>query len=495
MARETGIMDIQPVSSNRQTHTFLDASAFLATAALNHFSTDNITGAVVWVKATSTAGTPNYTLSLESSPDEVDGNFVNVTAISRPEFAAINDETAHIYMINMANCHKFARFKITLNGGDGGDDIVTFKTCFLYGSFTNAADVTLETGDLEIGAVELKNAATDDRALISDANTARAATDHVLEVQTLDAGGVVGGVQGNIAHDAVDSGNPVKIGGKASASKPTAVAANDRVSAYFDLFGRQHVYDEGGGGVSGGGFSTYTFTPTNSFGDGTSAYASATTFTVSGHSFTPEAVALVKVDRFSAAGAFQESLSPAQNTITAATVAGVTTYTYAAGAFTAGDLFVVYQGGPERTVSKATDSQRVEEISPLNQQVLEESWADTTNVGAGPTYYPSADGAAMIGYNDISFTGKFIEADAENNTLTIEGTNDEDATSTNRDWITLYGYRPDTDTIVASIGCNATTTTYAWDFDNCNYKYVRAKFVGGASATNTVIIKARRKAL
>jgi len=50
---------------------------------------------------------------------------------------------------------------------------------------------TLETGDLEIGAVELKNAATDDRALISDANTARGATDHVLEVQALDAAGAV----------------------------------------------------------------------------------------------------------------------------------------------------------------------------------------------------------------------------------------------------------------------------------------------------------------
>lgn len=49
----------------------------------------------------------------------------------------------------------------------------------------------LETGDIEIGAVELKNGATDDRALISDANTARAATDHVLAVQVLDAAGAV----------------------------------------------------------------------------------------------------------------------------------------------------------------------------------------------------------------------------------------------------------------------------------------------------------------
>jgi len=47
------------------------------------------------------------------------------------------------------------------------------------------------TTDVQLGSVELKNAVTDDRALVSDANTARAATDHVLSVQHLDAGGFV----------------------------------------------------------------------------------------------------------------------------------------------------------------------------------------------------------------------------------------------------------------------------------------------------------------
>lgn len=42
-------------------------------------------------------------------------------------------------------------------------------------------------------------------------------------------------VQGNVAHDAVDSGNPVKVGGVAitSGSPATAVAAGDRVNATF----------------------------------------------------------------------------------------------------------------------------------------------------------------------------------------------------------------------------------------------------------------------
>lgn len=42
-----------------------------------------------------------------------------------------------------------------------------------------------------------------------------------------------------VAHDAADSGNPKKIGGKASTTAPTAVSANDRVNAWFTLQGVQ----------------------------------------------------------------------------------------------------------------------------------------------------------------------------------------------------------------------------------------------------------------
>ena len=49
---------------------------------------------------------------------------------------------------------------------------------------------------------------------------------------------------GDIAHDAADSGNPVKIGGKAATSAPTAVSAGDRVNAYFDANGRLVVSED-----------------------------------------------------------------------------------------------------------------------------------------------------------------------------------------------------------------------------------------------------------
>ena len=58
--------------------------------------------------------------------------------------------------------------------------------------------------------------------------------------------------QGNVAHDAVDSGNPVKIGGKTTASVDQAsVAAGDRVDAQFDGKGRQGVFISSFGGTTG----------------------------------------------------------------------------------------------------------------------------------------------------------------------------------------------------------------------------------------------------
>lgn len=48
-------------------------------------------------------------------------------------------------------------------------------------------------------------------------------------------------VSGDVAHDSVDAGEPVKIGGKALSAEASPVAANDRVNAAFDLVGKQIV--------------------------------------------------------------------------------------------------------------------------------------------------------------------------------------------------------------------------------------------------------------
>ena len=49
------------------------------------------------------------------------------------------------------------------------------------------------------------------------------------------------GVGGEVAHDAADSGNPAKIGGKALTALPTAVTTAARVNALFDEYGRLYT--------------------------------------------------------------------------------------------------------------------------------------------------------------------------------------------------------------------------------------------------------------
>ncbi len=46
---------------------------------------------------------------------------------------------------------------------------------------------------------------------------------------------------GDVAHDAADSGSPIKVGGQARTTNPTAVADADRVNATYDKVGRQLV--------------------------------------------------------------------------------------------------------------------------------------------------------------------------------------------------------------------------------------------------------------
>lgn len=141
-----------------------------------------------------------------------------------------------------------------------------------------------------------------------------------------------------------------------------------------------------------------------------------------------------------------------------------------------------------------TDSQKIFEVSPISQQFVSESLVDTTNLAADTNYYPSATGATMDGYQDISLTGKFIDGDGTV-TLTIEAMNDEDTTS--GDWIdvTKAWYDAENNTTGnASYTVTNGTLTFALDADNFNYRYYRVVVVNNG-ATNTVIVKSRRKAL
>jgi len=69
-------------------------------------------------------------------------------------------------------------------------------------------------------------------------------------------------VGGATPHDSVDSGNPMKVGGKVTAVNPTGVSAGDRVDAHFDSKGRLGVFIASG--YDGTGAATAN-TPTDAF--------------------------------------------------------------------------------------------------------------------------------------------------------------------------------------------------------------------------------------
>jgi len=101
----------------------------------------------------------------------------------------------------------------------------------------------------------------------------------------------------------------------------------------------------------------------------------------------------------------------------------------------------------------------------------------------------------MDGYKDFSLSGKFIDADGTM-TLSIEATNDED--TTNADWIdiSLLGIDGKTgkNVIAAAMTVTNGTLTFGIEYNNLNYSNIRVKMVNNG-ATNTAIIKSRRKAL
>lgn len=77
-------------------------------------------------------------------------------------------------------------------------------------------------------------------------STGTGTVDVTVEVLALPAGWAPTGlylVQGNNTHGSTDQGGPVKIGGVAATSTPSAVSGGQRVNAYFDTAGRMAVFD------------------------------------------------------------------------------------------------------------------------------------------------------------------------------------------------------------------------------------------------------------
>lgn len=109
------------------------------------------------------------------------------------------------------NCAGFDTIRIRCSTYVSGTANVEIKMCS-YG--THTSNTLLPTGQTTMASSQSVSIASDQT--------------------TLPAGG-------NVAHDAADSGNPLKVGGRARTSNITAVANNDRVDMIADRLGRQVV--------------------------------------------------------------------------------------------------------------------------------------------------------------------------------------------------------------------------------------------------------------
>lgn len=151
----------------------------------------------------------------------------------------------------------------TVTVQDGGGAITVDGTVGVSGTVTvdlganNDVTVTSGTVTANLGAVD--NAVLDQielntdfgtvtgggtetgalRVTIANNSTGVVSVDDNGGTLTVDGTVTASNCTGSVAHDSADSGNPVKIGGKARTANPTAVANNDRVDASFDDLGRQ----------------------------------------------------------------------------------------------------------------------------------------------------------------------------------------------------------------------------------------------------------------
>ena len=261
----------------------------------------------------------------------------------------------------------------------------------------NLINVELSEADIEIGAVELKDAATDTRCLIGAANVARNATDNVLIVQNIDAAGDVlteatqvsiFGDTTTIAGDttSMDAKMPALGTAAMAASVPFTLATDDTqfgaVGAAADVDGNIHgqlrYIGEAVDGLEATGF------------------ADEATFTLGTSEGTPV------FGQYTAAG---DNVTDGQTGVFAMTI----------------DRHLLTE---TKGYDSGTDSQKVYEVSPTFQHVLPQTISATTQGNGTTTYYISAGT-----YPKWSLQIMNTDGGAGDNTYTLFATAQDDGTA------------------------------------------------------------------
>lgn len=145
----------------------------------------------------------------------------------------------------------------------------------------------------------------------------------------------------------------------------------------------------------------------------------------------------------------------------------------------------------------ATNVFRFQETNPLSAQYVSELLVSSAAL-QGTLYYPSAAGAAMAGYKDLSIDWYLLgnAAGPTTITLTLEATSD-DVTPFWHD-VTRSGYlvtNPAAGGAASYASVGAVAADGILDWDELNVKLYRVKIVVNAANNCTARIYSRRKAL
>ncbi len=236
-------------------------------------------------------------------------------------------------------------------------------------------------------------------------------------------------VSGEVAHDDADAGEPVKIGGKASTSTPVAVDNNDRVNAYFDEYGRLHVFDENGSSAAAGDVAH-------------DAVDSGNPVKVGGRARTSQIAAVANDDRTDA-------------------------------------IFNAYGEQVPAGHDWTLNATRATEINPNSEKYAADEF-EAASIASGTTVYYYID---MAGYKFLTIIGENTPG-TDGQTITAEATTQDDGTAAASCLyadITQYGL----DWLSGAAAASNTTGKFAWaTVDASCFKYVRIKCAVGAGVAN-----------
>ena len=167
-------------------------------------------------------GTADSTAKIQGT--EANGLEVDVTRIAAGTKIQLTDGTSDATVRNLA-----ANDALNVAIVDGaGNQVTSFAGSGGSSATDNSAFTAGTTADTTVAGFYQSTPSA-----VTDGRSAAIGIDDQRRVKvTVDASTL------DVAHDAADSGNPVKVGARAINAFPTAVANNDRTNNIADLFGR-----------------------------------------------------------------------------------------------------------------------------------------------------------------------------------------------------------------------------------------------------------------